>query len=175
MNEGTTFRRLELVVQSKVLQFEAVEDPPSILDRIFREGARKMLQAALEEEVNSFMELHSSKIDDEGRTQVICKGYMSSREVISGAGQLKIQQPRVRDKSPSNGDRVKFSSSILPPYLRRSKSIDELLPWRYLMGVSTGDFSDALPSITGGPVEGMSANTIVRLKDSWTKDFEQRN
>jgi transposase-like protein len=100
---------------------------------------------------------------------------MSSREVISGAGQLKIQQPRVRDKSPSNGDRVKFSSSILPPYLRRSKSIGELLPWLDLKGVSTGDFSDALPSITGGPVEGMSANTIVRPKDSWSKDFEQWN
>jgi transposase-like protein len=175
MKEGTTFSGLEPVVQSKVLQFGAVEDPRSILDRIVREGARKMLQAALEEEVNSFLEMHSKKIDDEGRRQVIRNGYMPSREVITGAGQLEIQQPRVRDKSPSSGDRVKFSSSILPPYLRRSKSIDELLPWLYLKGVSTGDFSDALQSITGGPVEGMSANTIVRLKESWTKDFEQWN
>ena len=175
MKEGTTFSGLEPVVQSKVLQFGAVEDARSVLDRIVREGARKMLQAALEDEVNSFLEVHSSKVDDEGRRQVIRNGYMPSREVMTGAGQLEIQQPRVRDKSPSSGDRVKFSSSILPPYLRRSKSIDELLPWLYLKGVSSGDFSDALQSLTGGPVEGMSANTIVRLKETWSKDFEQWN
>lgn len=175
MKEGTTFSGLEPVVQSKVLQFGAVEDARSVLDRIVREGARKMLQAALEDEVNSFLEVHSSKVDDEGRRQVIRNGYMPSRDVITGAGQLEIQQPRVRDKSPSSGDRVKFSSSILPPYLRRSKSIDELLPWLYLKGVSSGDFSDALQSLTGGPVEGMSANTIVRLKETWSKDFEQWN
>ena len=78
MKEGTTFSGLEPVVQSKVLQFGAVEDPRSILDRIVREGARKMLQAALEEEVNSFLEMHSSKIDDEGRRQVIRNGYMGN-------------------------------------------------------------------------------------------------
>lgn len=172
MNQGTESNVLDPVVSSGVLKFGSVEDARSVLDRIVRDGARKMLQAALEDEVNLFLEAHSSKVDESGRRNVIRNGYMPSREVITGAGGLELQQPRVRDKSSDPDSRVKFSSSILPPYLRRSKAIDELVPWLYLKGVSTGDFSDALQSITGGPVAGLSANTIVRLKETWSKDFE---
>jgi putative transposase len=172
MNQGTESNVLDPVVSSGVLKFGAIEDARSVLDRIVRDGARKMLQAALEDEVSLFLEAHSSKVDESGRRNVVRNGYMPPREVITGAGSLELQQPRVRDKSSDPDSRVKFSSSILPPYLRRSKAIDELVPWLYLKGVSTGDFSDALQSITGGPVAGLSANTIVRLKETWSKDFE---
>jgi transposase-like protein len=134
-----------------------------------------MLQAALEDEVNSFLEDHAGKVDGNGRRLVVRNGHMPSRELVTGAGSLEIQQPRVRDKSSDSSERVKFSSTILPPYLRRSKAIDELIPWLYLKGISTGDFSEALQSLTGAPVEGASANTIVRLKESWTAEYDAWN
>ena len=143
----------------------------SVLDQIVQDGARKMLQAALEEEVAAFLASHISKVDDQGRRQVVRNGYLPSRELATGAGSLPISQPRVRDKSPEKENRVEFSSSILPPYLRRSKAIDELIPFLYLKGISTGDFSEALTSIMGKPIEGLSPNTVVRLKETWTQEY----
>jgi putative transposase len=143
----------------------------SVLDQIVQDGARKMLQAALEEEVTAFLASHISKVDDQGRRQVVRNGYLPSRELATGAGSLPISQPRVRDKSPEKENRVEFSSSILPPYLRRSKAIDELIPFLYLKGISTGDFSEALTSIMGKPIEGLSPNTVVRLKETWTQEY----
>jgi putative transposase len=84
-----------------------------------------------------------------------------------------VQQPRVRDKFPEKAERVQFSSSILPPYLRRSKSVDELIPWLYLKGVSTGDFQEALQSLLGENAKGLSANVVVRLKEQWSQEYEQ--
>lgn len=175
MSQGKVSDVLEPVGNAEVLKFGSVENARSILDQIVRDGARKMLQAALEDEVNTFLEMHSTKVDENGRRMVVRNGYLPSREVVTGAGGLDVQQPRVRDKSPHSEARVKFSSSILPPYLRRSKAIDELIPWLYLKGISTGDFSEALQSLTGAPVDGVSANTIVRLKETWTKDFDAWN
>ncbi|XZE37210.1 transposase [Pirellulaceae bacterium SH501] len=149
-----------------------MENASSVLDQIIQDGARRMLQAALENEVETFLERHSNKVDKEGRRQVVRNGYLPSRGLVTGAGTLEIQQPRVRDKSPEADDRVRFSSSILPPYLRRSKAIDELIPWLYLKGISTGDFSEALQSLTGAPMDSVSASTIVRLKEAWTKEYE---
>jgi transposase-like protein len=175
MIQGKVSEALEPVGNVDVLKFGQVENPRSILDQIVRDGARKMLQAALEDEVNAFLEMHTTKVDEEGRRLVVRNGYLPSRQVVTGAGGLDVQQPRVRDKSSDTAEKVRFSSSILPPYLRRSKAIDELIPWLYLKGISTGDFSEALQSLTGAPVDGVSANTIVRLKDNWTKDFEAWN
>ena len=175
MNEGNGSSVLEPVGNAKVFKFGEVESARSILDQIVRDGARKMLQAALEDEVNAFLESHSSTVDGHGRRMVVRNGHLPSREIVTGAGSLELQQPRVRDKSPDAEQRLKFSSSILPPYLRRSKAIDELIPWLYLKGVSTGDFSEALQSLTGAPVDAVSATTIVRLKEVWTQDFEKWN
>lgn len=175
MFQGKVSDASEPVVNVEVLKFGQVENPRSILDQIVRDGARKMLQAALENEVNDFLEIHSTKVDGSGRRMVVRNGYLPSRQVVTGAGGLEVQQPRVRDKSSDTGAKVSFSSSILPRYLRRSKAIDELIPWLYLKGISTGDFSEALQSLTGAPVDGVSANTIVRLKETWTKDFEAWN
>lgn len=163
------------VGHSEVLRFGAPMDPRSVLDQIVRDGARQMLQAALEDEVNAFLEAHASKMDGNGRRQVVRNGYVPSREIVTGAGCVEIKQPRVRDKSPDADNRVTFSSSILPPYLRRSKAIDELVPWLYLKGISTGDFSDALQSLTGGSIDGLSPNTVVRLKETWSKDYDRWN
>ena len=170
--KNKVFNASEPVGENEVLNFGAAESARSVLDQIIQDGARRMLQAALENEVETFLERHSNKVDDEGRRQVVRNGHLPARELVTGAGTLEVQQPRVRDKSPDAEDRVRFSSSILPPYLRRSKAIDELIPWLYLKGISTGDFSEALQSLTGAPVDSISASTVVRLKEVWTKEYE---
>lgn len=146
---------------------------PSPLDSLVREGARKMLQAALECEVEAFLAQHAVRVDDQGHRQVVRNGHLPAREIITGAGPLEVSQPRVRDKSPSILERVKFSSSILPPYLRKSKSIEELIPWLYLKGISTGDFSEALSALVGPEASGFSANVVVRLKEQWSQEYDE--
>ena len=132
-----------------------------------------MLQAALENEVQMFLSEHATRVDDQGRRFVVRNGSLPSRQILTGAGPLEIVQPRVRDKSPEAAERVRFSSSILPVYLRKSKSIEELIPWLYLKGISTGDFSEALQSLVGPEAKGLSANVIVRLKESWSREYDQ--
>ena len=124
-------------VDPEVIQFRAGFEQRSPLDELVRAGAQKMLQTALEAEVSEFLLMHSDRRDECGNRLVVRNGNLPSRELLTGAGKLEVQQPRVRDNSPDKDQRVQFSSSILPPYLRRSKSINELLPWLYLKGVST--------------------------------------
>jgi putative transposase len=144
----------------------------SPLDALVHEGARKMLQAALESEVQTFLEEHAARVDEHGRRLVVRNGHLPAREIVTGAGPLEIRQPRVRDKSADPSERVRFSSEILPPYLRKSKSVEELIPWLYLKGVSTGDFSDALQALLGPDVGGFSANVVVRLKEQWSQEYD---
>jgi putative transposase len=151
------------------------ESSRSVLDSLVREGARQMLQAALEGEVDAFLASYQDRRDEQGRRLVVRNGYAPAREILSGAGRLEIEQPRVRDNSPEKEKRVSFSSSILPPYLRRSKSIEELLPCLYLLGISTGDFSDALKALLGEQAKGLSANVIVRLKEKWSQEYAAWN
>lgn len=140
----------------------------SVLDELVREGARQMLQAALQNEVESFIGRHRNEVDEHGRQFVIRNGYLPEREIITGAGQISIQQPRVRDKS----GQYRFTSQILPPFLRRVPSVDALIPVLYLKGVSTGDFSEALEAILGPGAKGLSAANIVRLKEVWKTDHD---
>jgi transposase-like protein len=158
--------------ERSTIGFSESENRRSPLDALVREGARKMLQAALEGEVQEFLEEHSSRVDEQGRRQVVRNGYLPPREIVTGAGPLEISQPRVRDKSAAASERVRFSSSILPPYLRKSKSMKELIPWLYLKGISTGDFSEALQSLIGPNVSGFSANVVVRLKEQWGQEYD---
>ncbi len=131
-----------------------------------------MLQAALEGEVQAFLEEQSTRVDDRGRHMVVRNGHLPSREIVTGAGLLEIRQPRVRDKSSDPAERVRFSSAILPPYLRKSKSVEELIPWLYLKGISTGDFSEALQALVGPHATGFSANVVVRLKEQWSQEYD---
>ena len=105
-----------------------------------------MLQSAIEAEVDDFIVGHAQRADDQGRRLVVRNGSLPEREILTGAGKLVVRQPRVRDKSPGAGDRVTFSPNVLPPYLKRTESIEELIPWLYLKGISTGDFSEAVGS-----------------------------
>ena len=128
-----------------------------------------MLGTAIEAEVQEFILVHGDRRDAGGNRLVVRNGYQPARELLTGAGRLEVQQPRVRDNSAEKECRVRFSSSILPPYLRRSKAIDELIPWLYLKGISTGDFSEALQSLLGEAAHNLSPNVVVRLKGSGVK------
>jgi putative transposase len=159
-------------VDPEVVEFREAFESQSTLDEIVREGARKMLQTAIEVEVDVFLLQHADRRDKGDRRLVVRNGSLPSRELLTGAGSLEVKQPRVRDKSPRSDDRVRFSPSVLPPYLRRSQSVDELIPWLYLKGISTGDFSEALGALLGQDAPNLSANVIVRLKDKWSQEYE---
>lgn len=147
-----------------------IEDP---ITDILRKGARQLLAQALEVEVEMFVQQYIEMRDELGRHRIVRNGYHCEREIQSGIGPVPVRAPRVRDREVDPSARVHFRSAILPPYLRKTKSLEELIPWLYLKGVSTGDFSDALAALLGKDAPGLSAATISRLKTVWQQDFEQ--
>ena len=134
-----------------------------VLTQVLREGAQQMLARAIEAEVGEFLERYRSDIDEAGRRRMVRNGYLPERTIQTGLGDIGIKAPRVRDRA----SRIRFTSLILPPYLRRTKTIEELLPWLYLKGISTGDFSEALASLLGREAPGLAAATVSRLKAVW--------
>ncbi len=151
------------------LKKRITEDSKSVLDALVQEGARKMLQTALEHEVAEYIDRHANERDSDGRRQVVRNGSMPERQVMTTAGPLEIKQPRVDDRR----SRKRFSSAILPPYMRRSPSLEVLLPVLYLKGISTGDFSEAFEAILGPDAAGLSQTTISRLKQDWIREYQQ--
>jgi len=127
-----------------------------------------MLMQAVEAEVEAYIEKHAEIRDEDGHRVVVRNGHLPERELVTGIGPVPIKQPRVRDKRPGE----KFSSKILPPFMRRVPSIDALIPCLYLKGISTGDFGEALEAILGPQAKGLSATNIVRLKEGWKQDYD---
>ncbi len=155
---------------------QPVATPKDALTEILRIGAQKMLAAALEAEVAAYLAQHESARDESGRRQVVRNGHCPPREIQTGVGPVEVARPRVDDRRVGpDGDRIRFTSKVLPPYLRRTKSIEELIPWLYLKGVSTGAFSEALAALVGQDAPGLSASTVVRLKSTWEGDFKEWN
>lgn len=139
------------------------------LTEVLRRGASTLLQQAVEAEVAEVIARFQQLKDERGRQRVVRNGHLPERRVQTGIGELPVKAPRVRDRAGE----LKFSSSILPRYLRRSRSLEELLPWLYLKGLSTGDFTSALTALLGQDAPGLSANTISRLKEVWKSEYEQ--
>jgi len=140
---------------------------------ILRKGARQLLAQALEAEIELFISQFAQMRDEQGRQRIVRNGYHRQRDIQSGIGAVPVKAPRARDREPDLSARMHFESSILPPYLRKTKSLEELIPWLYLKGVSTGDFSDALCALLGKDAPGLSAATISRLKTIWQQDLEK--
>ncbi len=140
------------------------------LTDILREGARALLAQAIEAEVADFLAQHATLKTENGMQRLVRHGYLPSREVLTGIGPVGVRQPRVRDRQATLTERVRFRPSILPPYARRSKSLEVLIPVLYLKGISTGDFAEALSALVGQEAPGLSASTIARLKQVWSED-----
>ena len=157
----------------EVISFRAQFDQKSPLDELVREGARRMLQSAIDAEVEAFIAMHDHRRDDRGRRLVVRNGSLPEREILTGAGAIAVTQGRVRDNSHDPEQRVTFTPHVLPAYLRKTQAIEELIPWLYLKGISTGDFAEALQSLVGERAAGLSANVVVRLKEQWCVEHEQ--
>jgi len=119
-----------------------------VLSDVLRQGAQRMLAQAIEAEVAEWIDGHAEATDRQGRRQVVRNGYLPKRTITTGIGAIEVEQPRVLDRRGQE-EAESFSSKILPPYLRKTKSLEELIPWLYLKGISTGDFSEALASLVG--------------------------
>jgi transposase-like protein len=144
---------------------------PDVLNEVLREGARRLLSQAVEAEVAVWIDAHAHLEDDAGRRQVVRNGHLPERTIQTGIGPLEVKQPRVHDRRPAE-QREAFTPAVLPRYLRRTKSLEELIPWLYLKGISTGDFSEALQALLGPDASNLSATTITRLKAAWEQDHE---
>jgi len=146
------------------------ESTRDALTEVLRSGAQKLLLAAVEEELENFLKGYSSLCLSDGRLAVVRNGHLPVRTIQSGIGSIEIQVPKIRDRS---GSGIKFNSALLPPYLKRTKSMEELLPWLYLKGISTGDYQEALHSILGKDAPGLSSTTISRLKSKWQEEHTE--
>ena len=144
------------------------EERTDPLTDLLRTGAQQLIASAVEAELHELLEHYADSKDEQGRQVVVRNGYLPAREIQTGIGAVKVKVPKVRDRS---GSGICFHSSLLPPYLRRTKSMEELLPWLYLKGLSTGDFQEALAALLGKDAKGLSAGTISRLKDGWRADL----
>ena len=147
------------------------QESKDVLSDILRQGAQKMLGQAIEAEVEDWLRQRAECRDERGRQQLVRNGHLPERSLVTGLGEIKVQQPRVRDRRPAEQREV-FSSAILPRYLRKTKNMEELLPWLYLKGISTGDFSEALAALVGPDAKGLSASTITRLKTVWQDEYQ---
>ncbi len=147
-----------------------VDDP---ISDILRQGARDLLAHALEAEIEIFLNQYKDLRDETGLQRIVRNGYLPERQIQTGIGPVPVEVPRTRDRSLQEAERVSFRSAILPPYLRKTRSMEQLIPWLYLKGVSTGDFSDALAALVGKDAPGLSAPTISRLKTVWQQEFQQ--
>src|SRR5215831_12726777 len=143
------------------------------LTEILRNGARALLTQAVEAEVAEFLAKHADLKTETGQHRVVRHGHLPQREIMTGIGPVAVRQPRVRDREAAEGERVRYSPSIVAPYARRSKSLEVLIPVLYLKGISSGDFEEALAALVGKDAPGLSASTIARLKELWTEEHAQ--
>src|SRR3954471_10525138 len=143
------------------------------LTEILRGGAQALLKQAVEAEVADFLHRHADLKTEAGRRRVVRHGHLPEREIVTGIGPVAVHQPRLRDRGASAGERIRFNPTILPPYARRTKSLEVLIPILYLKGISTGDFEEVLTALVDRDAPGLSASTITRLKEVWTEEYER--
>ncbi|MFK7882418.1 IS256 family transposase [Roseobacter sp.] len=146
---------------------DAVSDP---LTELLRKGARELLQTAVEAELEAFLAQFADHRTPEGRAAVVRNGHHRERAVQTGIGPVKVRIPKVRSKT---GAPVSFKSALVPPYVRKAKTIEAALPWLYLKGISTGEMGAALKALVGPDATGFSAKTVSRLKTQWAGDYDQ--
>lgn len=143
--------------------------PENPLNELLKQGAQQLLAQAIEAEVQALLEYFST-LQVNGKQGVVRNGHLPERRIQTGLGDIPVKVPKVRDRT---GSGIKFNSKLVPPYLKRTKNIEELVPWLYLRGISTGDMQPALESLLGKQAKGLSANSVSRLKQQWEAEYEQ--
>ena len=158
-----------------------------VLTEILLDGAQRLLGQAIVAEVEGWLESHQHLLDDQGHRQVVGNGRLPTRTIVTGLGSVEVRQRRIHDRrivgTNDDGEPIdadgqaieRFRSKILPPYLRKTKRVEELIPWLYLKGISTGDFTESLQTLLGPNAPGLSATTVTRLVTTWQKDYQAWN
>jgi putative transposase len=158
------------VTETNVFQLSQPGTFADPLTEVLREGAKALLTQAVEAEVAALLRRHADELIEDGHQRLVRHGHLPERKIVTGIGPVAVRCPRVRDRAGEGSDRIRFSSAILPPYARRSKSLEVLIPILYLKGVSTGHFEEALVALLGKDAGGLSASTVGRLKDAWSDE-----
>lgn len=140
------------------------------LTELLRSGARQLIHQAVQAELQQLLAEHAERRTEAGQAAVVRNGYLPERELQTGIGPVKVKIPKVRSKT---GDPVSFRSTLVPPYVRKSKSLEAALPWLYLKGISSGEMDQALSVLLGPRVSGLSAGTVSRLKQAWAQEYRQ--
>lgn len=140
------------------------------LSDLVRDGAQRIIRQAVQAELQAFLDAHAAERDAAGRRAVVRNGYQPARQVLTGVGPVTVQVPKTRDRA---GQGRCFRSALLPPYLKKTRRLEAVIPWLYLKGVSTNDFDEALKALFGESVKGLSAATIARLKQGWEAEYAQ--
>lgn len=146
-----------------------MDTPENPLQELLKKGAQQLLAQAIEAELAILLGKYENETIN-GLKRVVRNGYQPERNIQTGLGDIEVKVPKVRDRK---NEGIKFNSSLVPPYLKRTKNIEELIPWLYLRGISTGDMQPALVSLLGDDAKGLSANTVSRLKSSWEEEYKQ--
>jgi len=154
--------------KDNVISLKKPAEDPDILTKMLQAGAKELLTKAVQVELCEFLSQYRDETDEQGRQCVVRNGYLPARQLMTGLGEVDIRVPKTRDR---RGEGRHFSSALLPPYIKRTKSVEGVLPWLYLKGLSTGDFSEALAALLGEDAKGLSAGTISRLKQNWLQDY----
>ena len=149
-----------------VINFGQPENP---LQQLLKKGAQQLLAQAIEAELQILLE-HYAELTVDNKQAVVRNGYLPERNLQTGLGDIEVKVPKVRDRSKQG---IKFNSSLVPPYLKSTKNIEELIPWLYLRGISTGDMQPALTNLLGENAVGLSANSVCRLKQQWEEDYDK--
>ena len=147
-----------------VVRFRKKDEVVDPLVELLRSGAHELISRAVEEELQVFLEQQAGRREANGRLAVVRNGYQPERPLLTGMGPVRVQVPKVRDRS---GEGAVFHSTLVPPYVRRARSVEAALPWLYLKGISTGDMSEALQALVGKEAVGLSATVVSRLKARW--------
>ena len=156
--------------KSTVVEFKDRETITDPLSEMLKAGAKQLIHQAVEAELAGLLSEHAHRKTGDGRSTVVRNGYQPERDILTGIGSVPVRIPKVRSK---DGPPVTFHSALVPPYVRKTRSIESALPWLYLKGISTGEMGAALKVLVGNDAEGLSASTISRLKKEWGKQYDE--
>jgi transposase-like protein len=156
------------MIENSVIPFknpDQIEDP---LTDLLKAGAKQLIQHVVEEELQVLLEQYQGCLTEDGKAAVVRNGYHPERNIQTGIGPVTVKIPKVRNRA---GDPVAFHSALVPPYIRKTPTLEAAIPWLYLKGISTGEMSDALGALVGKDAAGLSASTVSRLKKDWRDEY----
>lgn len=154
--------------ESNVVALPGPESSRDALTELLRSGARQLISQAVEAELQELLAAHTDRRTSDGKAAVVRNGYLPEREIQTGVGPVTVRVPKVRSKT---GEAVTFRSALVPPYVRKARSVEAALPWLYLKGISSGEMDSALKVLLGAQARGLSAGTLSRLKQSWAQEY----